>query len=304
MTRTNATILASLLALAGGGAFAVAVAREDAPSPHPAAVAVGANAKALVNTDSDGLAIDGYDPVAYFTYKKPVKGSDKFTAVHKGAVYRFASAEHKAMFEKEPEKYAPQFGGYCGYAASIDRLSPTDPEYWQVIDGRLILQHNQTALDKWNKDLKGNLVKADQNWPRLVEKNGTTMKVLVNADKQGVAVQGFDVVAYFTDGKPVKGDPQYEAVFGGAKYHFASQDHRVLFENDPTKYAPAYGGYCGYGVSIDKLFPVDPQVWQIVDGRLILQHDREVFETFNKNTAQSCAKADANWPGLVKNKGK
>ncbi len=296
----------SLLVAATIGAASVAgLAFAQSESHAPAAAAqAAASQKALVNTDSDGLAIGGYDPVAYFTDKKPVRGSEAITATHKGAVYRFASAEHKAIFEHEPDKYAPQFGGYCGYAASIDRLSPTDPKRWQVIDGRLVLQHNQTALDKWNKDLNANLAKADKNWPGLVDKNGTTMKALVNTDKQGIAAMGYDVVAYYTDGKPVKGDPQYEAAFGGARYHFVSQDHRVLFEHDPTKYAPAYGGYCGYGASIDKLFPIDPQVWQIVDGRLILQHDRDVYDKFNQDTAQSCAKADANWPGLVKLHGK
>ncbi len=303
MNKPNGVLL--LAACVGAGAIAGATAAEPKTRPSaPASVAEAAAQKTLVNTDSDGLAIDGYDPVAYFTDKKPVKGREEIVATHKGAAYRFATPEHKAMFEKEPDKYAPQFGGYCGYAASIGRLSPTDPRYWQVLDGRLVLQHNQTALDKWNKDLNANLAKADKNWPGLVDKNGTTMKVLVNADKQGVAVMGYDVVAYFIDGKPAMGDPQYESVFGGAKYRFVSQDHRVQFESDPTKYAPAFGGYCGYAASIDKLSTIDPRFWQIVDGRLVLQHSQEAYDLFNKNALASLRKADANWPGLVKRKGK
>lgn len=128
--------------------------------------------KLLVNTDNHGLALQGYDPVAYFTDSKPVKGKAEFSAQYKGATYHFASAEHKKMFEENPAKYEPQFGGYCGYAASINKISPISPDFWQVLDGRLVLQHNQKALGLWEKDVPGNLKKADANWPGLVEKNG------------------------------------------------------------------------------------------------------------------------------------
>jgi YHS domain-containing protein len=128
--------------------------------------------KVLINTDKTGLALQGYDPVAYFTDGKPVKGDAKITASYRGATYRFASAEHKALFEKDPAKYEPQFGGYCGYAASINKISPISPEYWQILDGRLVLQHNNKALTLWKQDVPGNLKKADANWPGLVEKNG------------------------------------------------------------------------------------------------------------------------------------
>jgi YHS domain-containing protein len=128
--------------------------------------------KTLINKDKTGLALQGYDPVAYFTDGKPVKGDAKFTASYRGATYRFASDEHKKMFEADPAKYEPQFGGYCGYAASINKISPISPHFWQVLDGRLVLQHNNKALTLWNKDVPGNLKKADENWPGLVEKNG------------------------------------------------------------------------------------------------------------------------------------
>jgi YHS domain-containing protein len=128
--------------------------------------------KVLVNRDKDGLAVQGYDVVAYFTQSKAVKGDPRFQVVHGGATYRFASAEHKALFEADPAKYEPKFGGFCAYAASIDRVSPIDPEFWEIVDKRLILQHNQKAWDLWHKDPGGNLVKADTNWPGLVARNG------------------------------------------------------------------------------------------------------------------------------------
>ena len=121
----------------------------------------------VVNIDKNGLALQGYDPVAYFTDGKPVKGSPEFTASYKGATYQFASAEHREMFSQSPAKYEPQFGGFCGYAASINKLAVIDPSYFQVLHDRLILQHNKKAWDLWHQDVEGNLKKADSNWPTL-----------------------------------------------------------------------------------------------------------------------------------------
>ncbi|PYJ91347.1 MAG: hypothetical protein DME62_15610 [Verrucomicrobia bacterium] len=90
------------------------------------AFAVLAPAAEVVNIDKNGLALQGYDPVGYFTDVKPVKGSPEFTATYKGATYQYASAEHRDMFKTAPAKYEPQFGGFCGYAASINKLAPIE----------------------------------------------------------------------------------------------------------------------------------------------------------------------------------
>ena len=268
-------------------------------------IAVSGNAadlggKSLVLKTKDGLAIQGYDPVAYFTDNKAVKGSPRFSSEYDGAKYLFASAEHKNLFEGGPAKYAPAYGGYCGYAASIDRLSPISPEWFQIEDGKLILQHNKKAFDLFNKELKENVVKADANWPGLVAKNGVFGgKALVYTDRKGVALGGYDPVAYFTQSEPQKGDSKIEATFNGALYHFVSQDYRATFEKDPTKYSPAYGGFCGYAASIGKVRPADPLIWSIVDGQLILQHTKGADELWKKDVAGNKAKADRNWPLLV-----
>jgi len=255
--------------------------------------------KVLVLKNKEGAAILGYDAVAYFTDNKPAKGNPKFQSEYEGAKYYFASAEHKALFNANPAKYAPAYGGYCGYAASIDRLSPISPEWFQIIDGRLILQHNKKATDKFNADQKGNIAKADQNWPDLVVRNGTGGKALVFTDKKGVALEGYDPVGYFTYGKPAKGDPKIEATFNGALYHFVSQEHREIFEKAPTKHAPAYGGYCGYAASIGKVRPANPLLWSVVDGQLIVQHTKGAVELWEKDVKGNKAKADTNWPRLV-----
>jgi YHS domain-containing protein len=255
--------------------------------------------RVLVLKNRAGAAILGYDPVAYFTDNRPTKGNPKYYSDYQGARYLFSSVEHKLSFDSDPAKYAPAYGGYCGYAASIDRLSPISPEWFQILDGRLVLQHNKKAYDKFNADLKGNILKADRNWPGLVARNGTGGKTLVLTDRKGVAIGGYDSVSYFTESSPMKGKPQIEATYNGALYHFVSQEHRELFEKSPAKYVPAYGGYCGYAASIGKVRPSDPLLWSIVDGQLILQHTKSAVELWDKNVSGNKAKADNYWPRLV-----
>jgi YHS domain-containing protein len=262
--------------------------------------AADTSGKSLVLKTKDGVAIQGYDPVAYFTDNKPVKGDAKFSSDFEGAKYLFANAEHQSLFAANPAKYAPAYGGYCGYAASIDRLSPVSPEWFQIEDGKLILQHNKKAFDLFNQELKGNLMKADANWPGLVARNGVFGgKTLVLTDKKGVALGGYDPVTYFTEGQPRKGNKTIEATFNGALYHFASQENRATFEKDPTKYTPAYGGFCGYAASVGKVRPANPLIWSIVDGQLIVQHTRGADELWRKDVAGNKVKADKYWPYLV-----
>jgi YHS domain-containing protein len=260
--------------------------------------------KTLVNRDRSGLALQGYDPVAYFTVGRPTPGSAELTSRHLGATYRFASAEHKRLFDAEPAKYAPQFGGYCGYAASIDKLSPISPEFWQVLDGRLVLQHNQKAWNLWSVDVPGNLVKADANWPGLVARNGKPVKQLANLDGEGVALQGHDPVAYVQEGRPVPGSSEFTAVYDGSLYRFVSKANKDAFELDPARYEPQFGGYCAYAASLGKLAPVDPAVFQVVGGRLLLQNSRAAYEKFNARLEKNLAKADRNWPELVERHGR
>jgi YHS domain-containing protein len=122
----------------------------------------------LSNLDDKGIILEGYDPVAYFTDNKPTKGDAQFSTEYNGATYLFASADHLNQFKKEPKKFAPQYGAFCGYAVSIGKLRPVDPTIFQIEDGRLILQHTKEAYDLFNEDLKGNTIKADKNWPGIV----------------------------------------------------------------------------------------------------------------------------------------
>jgi YHS domain-containing protein len=131
-----------------------------------------AQTRSLLNLDKKGLALQGYDPVAFFTQNKPVKGKPEFKSTDQGATYHFASAETKALFDKEPAKYEPAFGGYCAYGVSRNKLVEIDPEAFQVVNDHLLLQYSKSVRNDFNKDTQGNLAKANANWPGLVEKKG------------------------------------------------------------------------------------------------------------------------------------
>jgi len=132
---------------------------------------------------------------------------------------------------------------------------------------------------------------------------GASAKTLVNQEDGGLALQGYDAVAFFADGKPVPGDPSITATLDGATYRFATSAHRAAFEKEPAKYAPAFGGYCAMGVAYDGLFPVRIETWQILNGRLVLNKSLEVKAAFDKDPQGNLRKADGNWPGLVEKQG-
>jgi len=142
--------------------------------PLPASAESGK--KQLNNVNKEGVLVDGYDVVAYFTDQKPVMGTSDHASTYAGATYWFASAEHKATFDAAPAKYAPAFGGFCAYAVSRKGLRPIDPAVFHFVDGRLFLQHTQKAFELFEKDEKGNTVKADRNWPKLVDKKADKFK--------------------------------------------------------------------------------------------------------------------------------
>lgn len=130
-------------------------------------LAAAAHAAGENNVDSSGLALKGYDPVAYFSEKKPVRGKPEFTATHEGTTYRFASATNRDAFAAAPAKYAPQYGGYCAYGMASGYKAPIEPDAWTVVDGKLYLNYNQSVRSRWAGDVPGYVRKADANWPTV-----------------------------------------------------------------------------------------------------------------------------------------
>ena len=115
-------------------------------------------------------AIRGYDPVAYFDAGTAVEGNDKYSHEWKGATWLFSSAKNRDAFIANPEKFAPQYGGYCACAAAKGYIADVDPAVWKIVEGKLYLNYNRAVQKKWLKDIPGYIEKADKNWPGILKK--------------------------------------------------------------------------------------------------------------------------------------
>ncbi len=138
-----------------------------------AALSVGVLASALARAETppvaavnaaDGIALKGYDAVAYFTTGEPTPGAERYAYRWKGVTYRFASVENRDRFKADPERYVPQYGGYCAYAMSIDRIADIDPSRWAIVDGKLYLNNGRVSQALWSVSRAAKIASGDRNW--------------------------------------------------------------------------------------------------------------------------------------------
>ena len=146
-----------LFVLALLAATAIPVLEGQAPAAEPE-----------INMDS-GLAIHGYDPVAYFRWGEPREGLEEYALEWKGAVWRFVDQENLDAFRAEPEAHAPQYGGYCAWAVSKGYLADIDPRAWTIYKDKLYLNYSLSVREQWNEQRQASIAKADANWPGVLE---------------------------------------------------------------------------------------------------------------------------------------
>lgn len=146
-------------------AAAVTVATVGAYMVWPSTPSV-ANQKIFTGS-TDGIAINGYDTVAYHTQGKPVLGKAEHTHNWGGTVWHFTSAENAELFSANPQKYAPQYGGYCAFAAAQGYVAKTEPEAFSVVDGRLFLNYDLSIKKRWDGNKTEFIKSADKNWPEI-----------------------------------------------------------------------------------------------------------------------------------------
>ena len=121
-----------------------------------------------INTNRNNVAIRGYDPVAYFESGSPGKGSATQALDWNGATWYFVNAENRAAFEADPQRYAPQYGGYCAWAVSQGSTANIDPAAWKIVEGKLYLNYSPRIQKKWERDIPGHIAAADEQWPKLL----------------------------------------------------------------------------------------------------------------------------------------
>ncbi len=147
-----------------GAALSVAIANS--------ALAAGVE----INASSTGLAMQGYDPVAYFTEGEATKGNWKILATHDDATYRFASEENKAAFEANPTAYLPAYGGYCAFGAAMGFKFDGDPNYWKIVDDKLYLNLSQDIQKRWEGDIPGFIQQASAKWEDISDKDPAALQ--------------------------------------------------------------------------------------------------------------------------------
>ncbi|HSE41786.1 MAG TPA: YHS domain-containing (seleno)protein [Acidobacteriota bacterium] len=125
-----------------------------------------AYASDVINKDTKGIALKGYDVVAYFTQGKALQGNAEFEHQWKSATWRFATAENRDLFVANPDKYAPQFGGYCAYGVTKGYLAPIDPKAWKIVHDKLYLNYNLETQKVWEKDQSDNIATGFRLWPK------------------------------------------------------------------------------------------------------------------------------------------
>lgn len=248
---------------------------------------------------ADELAIGGYDTVAYFE-GGPVKGNESFQHNWAGRVWRFASAQHRDAFAADPARYAPQNDGACAFAAAVGKTGPAapvgSPTVWSVSGGKLYLSSNKVAHTLWHFFFspKGRVFRwlaiailalavllgataifAQVSMPTGAQPGtelGENHSWLgpISAGETGLAIDGYDPVAYFNQSAAVQGSPDFSTEWNGSTWHFSSSENLAAFEADPEAYAPQFGGHCAFAAGLGQQVAGSPTQWGIVDGRLFL----------------------------------
>jgi YHS domain-containing protein len=278
----------------------------------PAVAQAGRNAKAY-NLGAERLALQGYDPVAYFDVggAAPRVGDPSITHEHEGVVYRFAKERHRELFKAAPATYEPAHGGWCSYAMSKNKKVGIDPKAFRVGEGRLLLfvDKDYTFFDgDWVPDEHELLGKADKNWKamsgesaRTVPSAGWFQDAEFNLDDESLAIEGYDPVAYHPEGggKPREGKKNLELRHENVRYRFANKENMAAFRADPEKYKPQHGGWCSYAMGAhDELVEVDPEAYRLLDGQLHLFFVAWYSDTrddWDEDTAKLKKAADKNW---------
>lgn len=252
----------------------------------------------------DGIALRGYDPVAYFDGRSAV-GRDEFTHQWNGATWKFSNAEHLSRFSADPARYAPQFGGFCALGMAHGGAVPIDPTAFTVHHGKLYLNASHAVRETWAYDPDWMIGRAETRWSAIRDapQNRTQASPQLRspgAEREAAltALAGYDPVSYFDANGPVQGKADIVLIWNGQTWRFISRRHRSRFRKNPDRYVPQYDGFSALIVAHGGLVPGDPRQYSIVDGRLFLEIAPAPQETWRRSAQRLIERADRQWPVL------
>lgn len=263
----------------------------------------------LYNLGKESLAIDGYDPVSYFPEGggSPRKGDSNRSLVWRGVRYRFATDANRVLFEQEPERFEPAYGGWCAYAMAKGEKVEIDPESYVLHGGRLFLFYKSFFNDtrkKWLAEESKLCVKADAGWLKIAQESPPRNALLCALDEGDLGLQGYDPTSYqAVDGKaPVLGSPEHSLRHQGIVYRFQSAESLALFRADPARYEPAFGGWSALGMAEGKRLRPDPRDYLLEAGRLLLFHrdgQTDLRPRWKEAESELLKRAEAAWKRML-----
>jgi YHS domain-containing protein len=250
----------------------------------------------------DGVALGGYDPVAYFD-GKPLPGSANHQHESLGVTWRFASAANRARFVADPDRFTPEYGGYCALGMAHGGAVPTDPLAYTVHQGKLYLNSNQLVRITWSYARDWMISRADPNWQAWLNRPATPAgdrrPPPPPPDRQ-LAAGGFDVTSYFEPAGPTLGDSAHTATWNGQVWRFRSAEHQARFENEPSRYAPQFGGLSPLILAHGDQVPGNPKIFTVFRGKLYFEVGDGPRDTWRRNAASITKRAAEQWKTLQK----
>lgn len=257
------------------------------------------------------IALKGYDPVSYFPEggSSPTVGSAEHTVHRSGVTYRFASAKNAEFFEQNPARYEPMFGGWCAWAMARDQRVGIDPRSYSIVAGHLFLFYDVSKRDDWFAQVDRDVPSGFRNWSAFAGEDENTRLGAAfthahekyNLESKRLGLKGYDPVAYFPEGgaKPAKGDKKHIVSFRNVDYRFMTPQNAERFRQNPTRYEPAYGGWCAWAMAENDLTDIDPKSFIVTDdGRLYVFYDGFFGDTRKQwlgYGSDRTPEADANW---------
>ena len=247
------------------------------------------------------LGMSGYSPVSYIEDNRAAPGSPRFAAEHTGVTYFFTSDAQRRMFERDPNRFLPAYGGYCAFGCSVDSKFVPDPTSFEVIRGRTHLFLKNAEVDAktlWDDANPAEVrAKADEFWASQSKSrayiNGR------NVPASGIGLDGYSPVSYFTAGGPEKGDPAFAVEHNGVTYHLTSAEQVEMFKKSPDRFEPQCGGWCAFGMTVEDKFPVDPTKYRVIDNRLYLFLNNDQVNAYDLwgqgEQRELLGKAHAHW---------